>query len=152
MGKLFGWFNKQGEPAAEFDTDYDNMYYNNSTNGVGVEDGDDVHVVLQTETVEEAATLLKRTFTPVGYEECRDIVEAYKDGRVVVICVEELDKANFVRLFDYIMGAVQALDGELCRVDRDTVVLLPYGVDEDVDIDELEEDETVEEADEEENA
>jgi hypothetical protein len=50
------------------------------------------------------------------------------------------------------MGAVQALDGELCRVDRDTVVLLPYGVDEDVDIDELEEDETVEEADEEENA
>ena len=77
MGKLFGWFNKQGEPAAEFDTDYDNMYYNNSTNGVGVEDGDDVHVVLQTETVEEAATLLKRTFTPVGYEECRDIVEAY---------------------------------------------------------------------------
>ena len=37
-------------------------------------------------------------------------------------------------------GAVQALDGELRRVDRDTVVLLPYGVDDDLDIDELEED------------
>ena len=151
MGKLFGWFNKQGEPAAEFDTDYDNMYYDNSTNGVGVGDGDDVHVVLQTETVEEAATLLKRTFTPVGYEECRDIVEAYKDGRVVVICVEELDKANFVRLFDYIMGAVQALDGELRRIDRETVVLLPALYDEDVSIDELDE-EIIEEVEEEEES
>lgn len=149
MGKLFGWFNKQGEPAADFDTDYDNVYYNDNANGVGVEDGDDVRVVLSTETVEEAATLLKRTFTPVSYEECRDIVEAYKDGRVVVICVEELDKANFVRLFDYLMGAVQALDGELRRIDRETVVLLPADYDEDISIDELDE-EIIEEIEEEE--
>ena len=37
------------------------------------------------------------------------------------------------------MGAVQALDGELKRIDRDTVVLLPDGTDEDISIDELEE-------------
>jgi FtsZ-interacting cell division protein YlmF len=44
------------------------------------------------------------------------------------------------------MGAVHALDGELQRIDRDTVVLLPYGVDEDIDLDEIDE-EIVEEDD-----
>ena len=136
FSKLFG---SKNEPAEDFDNDYDNVYYNDNTNGVGVEDGDDVRVVLSTETVEEAATLLKRTFIPVSYEDSRDIVEAYKDGRVAVICVEELDKANFIRLFDYLMGAVQALDGELRRIDRETVVLLPSGYDEDISIDELDE-------------
>ena len=147
FSKLFG---NKNEPAEDFDTDYDNVYYNDNTNGVGVEDGDDVRVVLSTETVEEAATLLKRTFTPVGYEDGRDIVEAYKDGRVVVICVEELDKTNFIRLFDYLMGAVQALDGDLRKIDRETVVLLPAGYDEDISIDELDEEiiEEIEEDDE----
>ena len=46
------------------------------------------------------------------------------------------------------MGAVQALDGELSRIDRDTVVLLPYGTDEDIDIDDIpEEGEEIEEDD-----
>ena len=153
MGKLFGWFGKQNEPATEVDNEYyiDNVYYANNTSGVGVEDGDDVRVVLQTETVEEAATLLKRTFTPTVYDDCHEIVEACKNGRVVVICVEELDKANFVRIFDYIMGAVQALDGELRRIDRETVVILPAGYDEDISIDELDE-EIIEEVEEEESA
>ena len=83
---------------------------------------------------------MKKTFTPESYEYSADIVDAFKEGRVVVICVEELDKPNFMRLFDYLMGAVQALDGSLERIDRDTVVLLPYGVEiDDVDVDELEE-------------
>jgi hypothetical protein len=33
----------------------------------------------------------------------------------------------------------EALDGEFERIDRDTVVLFPYGVDVETDIDELEE-------------
>ena len=69
-------------------------------------------------------------------------------GRVVVIDTEALPKEDFFRMFDYVMGAVQALDGELERIDRDTVVLFPYGVDpEETDVDALEE-EVVEESDE----
>ena len=88
---------------------------------------------------------MKKTFAPKNCQDSPAIVDAFKEGRVVVICVEELDRENFLRLFDYVMGAVHALDGKLVRADRDTVVLLPYDVEEDVSVDELEED-TAEEA------
>ena len=147
MGMLSKFFGTKNEPAADFDNNYDDIYYGNGD--VGVEEGDDVRVVLS-EDVEEAP-LLKRTFTPVEYEDASAIVEALKDGRVAVVCIEELDRASFVRVFDYLMGALQALDGELRRVDRETIVLLPAGFDEELSIDDIDEEiiEEVEEADEE---
>ena len=147
MGMLSKFFGTKNEPAADFDNNYDDIYYGNGE--VGVEEGDDVRVVLS-EDVEEAP-LLKRTFTPVEYEDTSAIVEALKDGRVAVVCIEELDRAAFVRVFDYLMGALQALDGELRRVDRETIVLLPAGFDDELSIDDIDEEiiEEVEEADEE---
>ena len=147
MGMLTKFFGTKNEPAADFDNNYDDIYYGNGE--VGVEEGDDVRVVLS-EDVEEAP-LLKRTFTPVAYEDASAIVEALKDGRVAVVCIEELDRASFVRIFDYLMGALQALDGELRRVDRETIVLLPAGFDDELSIDDIDEEiiEEVEEVDEE---
>ena len=51
-------------------------------------------------------------------------------------------------MFDYVMGAVHALDGELEKVTKNLVVLWPAGVDMSMDIDEIE-DEPYEEYDEE---
>ena len=152
MGMLSKFFGTKNEPAADFDNNYDDIYYGTADGEVGVEEGDDVRVVLSEEL--EAAPLLKRTFTPAAYEDVTAIVEAIKDGRVAVICIEELDRATFVRVFDYLMGALQALDAELRRVDRETVVLLPAGFDEETSIDDLDEEiieevEDAEEADEE---
>lgn len=150
---------KKNEPATDYDEDYDSMYYGKNDSDASAddlndyagqtveaeEDGDisEVRVAWSEEDAQAVATvepLRKKTFTPSTCQDSRAIVEAYRDGRVVVICVEELDKENFLRLFDYVMGAVHALDGELSRIDRDTVVLLPYGTEEDINIDELEED------------
>ena len=154
MEKKFWWFSKKNEPAADFD-EINNDYYGESMRADGNasadnaydsysnDDSGDVSVVLSGDPSKNEP-LMKRTFTPLTCNDSAEIVDAFKDGRVVVICVEELDKPNFLRLFDYLMGAVQALDGELKRIDRDTVVLLPYGTDEDISIDELEE-EAVEE-------
>ena len=160
MEKKFWWFSKKNEPAADFD-EINNDYYGESMRADGNgsadnaydpysnDENNDVSVVLSGDPSKKEP-LMKRTFTPLTCTDSAEIVDAFKDGRVVVICVEELDKPNFLRLFDYLMGAVQALDGELKRVDRDTVVLLPYGTDEDVSIDELEE-EVVEETEDEDN-
>ena len=149
MEKKFWWFSKKNDSSTDFD-EVNNGYYDSDmssdgdasdTNSYDYSDTDvsDVSVVLSGDPSKEEP-LMKRTFTPDSCQDSADIVDAYKQGRVVVICVEELDKPNFMRLFDYLMGAVQALDGELDRVDRDTVVLLPYGVDADeIAIDELEE-------------
>ncbi len=146
-------FSKKNEPAADFD-EINNDYYgesmsaksseDNAFDPYSADDSGDVSVVL-TGDPSKKEPLMKKTFTPLTCNDSADIVDAFKDGRVVVICVEELDRPNFLRLFDYLMGAVQALDGELERVDRDTVVLLPYGTDEDISIDDLEEDASDEE-------
>ena len=149
MGKNFWLFSKKNEPAADFD-EINNDYYgesmstkNAADDGISDpyagDDSSDVSVVL-TGDPSKKEPLMKKTFTPLTCNDSADIVDAFKDGRVVVICVEELDKQNFLRLFDYLMGAVQALDGELERIDRDTVVILPYGVESDICVDDLEED------------
>ena len=154
MAKNFWWFSKKNDPASEFD-EINNGYYGDDKSSDGQQsldngydypesDSSDVSVVLSGDPSKEEP-LMKKTFTPASCDDSAEIVDAFKDGRVAVICIEELDKPNFMRLFDYLMGAVQALDGELTRIDRDTVVLLPYGVDiEELDIDELDEVEDVE--------
>ena len=144
MGMFSKFFGAKNEPATDVDNEYDLLYYENKDGDVSVEEGDDVKVVL---SATEEAPLLKRTFTPAAYEDASLIVEAIKDGRVAVVCLEEIDKSTFVRIFDYLMGALQALDGERRRVDRETVALLPAGFDDEVSIDDIDE-EIIEEVDE----
>lgn len=146
MEKKFWWFSKKNDSASDFD-EINNDYYGESMSSRGAEatenaydaygdDNGDVSVVLSGDPSKKEP-LTKKTFTPLTCEDSAEIVDAFKEGKACVICVEELDKPNFLRLFDYLMGAVQALDGELSRIDRDTVVLLPYGTDEDIDIDDI---------------
>ncbi len=146
MEKKFWWFSKKNDAASDFD-EINNDYYGESMSADGAEasqnaydaygdDNGDVSVVLSGDPSKKEP-LTKKTFTPLTCEDSADIVDAFKDGKACVICVEELDKPNFLRLFDYLMGAVQALDGSLDRLDRDTVVLLPYGTDEDISIDDI---------------
>lgn len=142
---------KKNEPAADYEDDFDvaQTYYGQDDGGEDlypdVDGGDvaEVGVALSDEEVKAIAKanepLKRMSFTPKTCQDSPRIVDAFKDGRVIVICVEELDRENFLRLFDYVMGAVHALDGELIRVDRDTVHLLPYGVDPETNVDELEE-------------
>ena len=149
MEKKFWWFLKKNEPANDFE-EINNDYYgtqNSSTQDSSDDVADayndatdgDVSVVLSGDPSKKAP-LVKKTFSPLTCEDSAEIVDAYKEGKVIVICVEELDKPNFLRLFDYLMGAVQALDGELRRIDRDTVVLLPYDLDDETSIDDIPED------------
>ena len=146
MEKKFWWFSKKSDPASDF-AEINNGYYGedmraddagaSDTNYYGYgDDNNDVSVVLSGDPSKKEP-LTKKTFTPLTCADSAEIVDAFKEGKACVICVEELDKPNFLRLFDYLMGAVQALDGTLDRLDRDTVVLLPYGTDEDISIDDI---------------
>ena len=140
MEKKFWWFSKKNDTVSDF-TEINNGYYgedmraDDTSYGYG-DDGNDVSVVLSGDPSKKEP-LTKKTFSPLTCADSAEIVDAFKEGKACVICVEELDKPNFLRLFDYLMGAVQALDGTLDRIDRDTVVLLPYGTDEDISIDDI---------------
>ncbi len=99
-------------------------------------------------------------YTPATYRDCREgIVKGLAAGHVVVVRLADLEATDVLRLFDYMMGAVLALDAELVRPEATTVVLVPDGVeldedeleldDEDEDDEEYDEDEEYEEYDEE---
>ena len=145
MEKKFWWFSKKNDAETDFN-EINNGYYGDDMRADDAasdndyysygEDANDVSVVLSGDPSKKEP-LTKVTFTPLTCNDSAEIVDAFKDGKACVICVEELDKPNFLRLFDYLMGAVQALDGTLDRIDRDTVVLLPYGTDEDLSIDDI---------------
>lgn len=82
-------------------------------------------------------------FTPSTYRDCREgIVKGLATGHVVVVRLRKLEAGDVLRLFDYMMGAVLALDGELVRPASTTVVLVPKDVElkeEDIEPDEEEE-------------
>ena len=89
-------------------------------------------------------------FTPATYRDCREgIVKGLAAGHVVVVRLGDLEATDVLRLFDYMMGAVLALEAELVRPEATTVVLVPAGVELDEDALELD-DEDEEEYDEDE--
>lgn len=89
-------------------------------------------------------------YTPATYRDCREgIVKGLAAGHVVVVRLGDLEAADVLRLFDYMMGAVLALDAELVRPEATTVVLVPDGVELDEDELELDDDEDEYEDDEE---
>ena len=89
-------------------------------------------------------------YTPATYRDCREgIVKGLAAGHVVVVRLGDLAAGDVLRLFDYMMGAVLALDAELVRPEATTVVLVPDGVELDEDELELDGDEPDEDDDEE---
>ncbi len=69
------------------------------------------------------------TFSPATYRDCREaIVRGLAAGHVIEVRLGRLEANDVLRLFDYMMGAVLALEGELVRPRTTTVVLLPAGV------------------------
>ena len=152
IGK-FWLFGKQDEPAEDFDVDYDNIYYEDRPTVADEESADsddysstyggeasDVIVVKEEPEAEEPVEepLYKVVFAPETYHDSAEIVECFKMGRVVVIDTSELSREDFLRMLDYVMGALHALDGELVRITNDVVALFPADVDSEIDIDEIE--------------
>ena len=141
------WMNDKNnaKPADDFGIDVDNDYYGNidSTDAASFDTVDlygelgdvnsDVQVVMPEEDV-----LYKVLYAPEDCE-CRgDVVDSLVEGRVVVINVADLDKEQFMRLFDYVMGALQALGGEMKRYGKKVVALFPAGIDPETPLDQIE--------------
>lgn len=88
-------------------------------------------------------------FTPSTYRDCREgIVKGLSTGHVVVVRLRNLEAGDVLRLFDYMMGAVLALEGELVRPAATTVVLVPKDVELNEDELEPDDDEDYEDTDE----
>ncbi len=62
---------------------------------------------------------------PHNYDDGPAIAGYLMDGYTVVMNIEELERAAAMRLIDFLLGALEVLDGEFRRVTKTTLVLSP---------------------------
>jgi FtsZ-interacting cell division protein YlmF len=154
---IFKKLAKDPEPEEFLDDGYDNGYYEEFPKDEGLVTDD--AVIEEVATVEEAvedqpemrepAPLPKKPIAPakpaVKYYAPAELIDRQKavaklaEGYIVMLLdVDTLEKDVFLRFFDYVMGAVQALEGDVRRINKSTLMLIPYGANvDDIDEDEL---------------
>ena len=62
---------------------------------------------------------------PRNYDDGPAIAGYLMDGYTVVMDIEGLERAAAMRLIDFLLGALEVLDGEFRRVTKTTLVLSP---------------------------
>lgn len=65
---------------------------------------------------------------PLNYEEAPEIVENLKSRKVVVINFEQLDINLKRQIFDFVNGALYAMEGKIQKVTKDIFILAPNNV------------------------
>lgn len=65
---------------------------------------------------------------PLSYEEAPGIVEDLKSRKVAVINFEQLDTNLKRQIFDFINGALYAINGKIQKVTKDIFILAPGSV------------------------
>lgn len=62
---------------------------------------------------------------PLSYNDASEIAEHLKVKKPVVVNLEKLDKATAARIFDFLSGAVFALDGSMQKVSNGILLVVP---------------------------
>ena len=155
---------KNPEPEEFQDDGYDNSYYDFPENDTLVTDDAVVEEVSveQEAVVEEPVEMREpqpmpkkplepakpavKYYAPAELADRQKAVAKLAEGYIVMLLdVDQMDRDVFLRFFDYIMGAVQALEGDVRKISKSTIALIPYGA----NVDDIDEDELAEEASEE---
>ncbi|PAB58850.1 cell division protein SepF [Anaeromicrobium sediminis] len=66
---------------------------------------------------------------PVEFEECPKIVDNLKNRKPVIINLEKLDNDLAKKIFDFLNGAVYAVDGNIQKISKGIFILAPNNVD-----------------------
>lgn len=65
---------------------------------------------------------------PLSYDESPLIVDDLRDHKAVVLNFEQLDIDVKREIFDFVSGALYALDGKIQKVNKDIFILAPYNI------------------------
>lgn len=109
--------------------DYDSGFYRgdeDEEDGV-VEDFDDAPAKLPAKHPTQSAATgnMLKVVKPHNYDDGPAIAGYLMDGYTVVMNIEELERSAAMRLIDFLLGALEVLDGEFRRVTKTTLVLSP---------------------------
>ena len=165
---IFKKLAKDPEPEEFLDDGYDTGYYDEfpKTDDLVTDDAVIEEVGAVEEPVEDQAEMREpqpmpkkpiepakpavKYYAPTELADRQKAVAKLAEGYIVMLLdVDQLDRDVFLRFFDYVMGAVQALEGDVRKINKSTLALIPYGANvDDIDEDEIAE-ATEEQADEE---
>ena len=157
FGGIFDKKKKKNPGMSDFDEGYGDDYYggNAQTANSGFEssayptDNDGVTPVSSgaftpVEPLDSAAYVAEPAITPMAkpaqkpaikcyapktYKDNLKIVGDMRNGSVVLLKVDGLERDQLIRLFDYLMGAAQALEFDMDKIGRTNVVISPKGAD-----------------------
>lgn len=68
-------------------------------------------------------------YEPTEFEETPHIVDNLKNRKPVVINLEKLDQELAKKIFDFLNGAIYALDGQIRKVSKGIFILAPNNID-----------------------
>lgn len=77
-------------------------------------------------SVEENADLF--IITPKKYEDCAGVIDELKRKKTIVLNLEELELEVKKQIFEFVKGAVYALEANIQKVSSDIFVIAPYDV------------------------
>ena len=75
-----------------------------------------------------AAPVSLKVVKPKTYADGPEIADYLSVGSTVVLNIESLDRANAIRLIDFLMGAIHVLGGDMKSVTKTTLVFAPRNV------------------------
>ena len=111
--------------------DYDSGFYRgdeDEEDGVVddlVEDDKQPRLPHKRPTQSAATGNMLKVVKPRNYDDGPAIAGYLMDGYTVVMDIEGLERAAAMRLIDFLLGALEVLDGEFRRVTKTTLVLSP---------------------------
>lgn len=75
-----------------------------------------------------AADMIISVHEPLSYEESPKIVDDLRANKSIVLNFEQLDLEVKRQIFDFVSGALYALDGNIQKVNKDIFILAPENV------------------------
>lgn len=129
-------FGKKARNEYGYDDSYEGGFYNPE------QQDEDEGVVESFETtepaVEEEAPAPKAPQSPVGsnmlkvlaprsYDDAPNIVKHLRAGYTVVLNIEGMERGSAMRLIDFLLGAIEVLEGDFRPVTKTTLVFSPSG-------------------------
>lgn len=66
---------------------------------------------------------------PQSFEDTQMVIDNLRDGRSVIVNLENMNQATAQRVLDFISGAIYALDGDMRKVSKGIFLCAPNGID-----------------------
>ena len=126
-------FGKKKNEFDRYDESYEGGFYNPEQDDEdGVVDGFDTEAAAEENAPKARAAQngsgnMLKVLAPRSYDDAPDIVKHLIEGYTVVLNIEGMERASAMRLIDFLLGAIEVLEGDFRPVTKTTLVFSPTG-------------------------